>query len=268
MRHYLTSIAILLCICSAPALAAEGQQASYQMTITPPSKLKIPPIVYGGTTTWSGGRSRSEMKDSMGKVATVQLTDLSRRWVYVIEVGSKTAWKSDFQTNAVIASLGALNTCHGGASMLVDYPTVFKQLEGMEGVTVTALPAKQVNGYNCHGLSYTIDLIKLRDRMRSEDQASRAQKNSGVKPADSATGQMWFSVKHKVIIKVLTKMDGMSTLVMEFTDVKPWSGPDSTFSVPPGYAVKDASQRVAKGPKQAPKAPGRADFRSAMPCLL
>jgi hypothetical protein len=281
MRRCLLLAAALIGMLTAAAFAAEGQQANYKMTMTisadlitnalgvagvkttkdkqgkPPPKFTIPPVILSGKTIWSGGRSRNETKGSKDKSATVSITDLSHKVGYLLDAATKTAWKGDFSSNPALAGLADRSVGQGGASMLMDYPTAFKQLETMEGVTVTALPPKKVNGYNCHGLSYTMDLSKLKNKLGGSASGVKdgtpSMMDTVLKSMGTATGQMWFSDQHKVVVKVLTKTTGMS-MVMEFTDVKPWSGPDSAFAVPKGYAVKDVSQRSYNQPKPgAPK---------------
>jgi hypothetical protein len=251
--------------CAVQAAPVSGKQADYSMTMTidpatiakamqaiglpaqpkgsKQGAIKLPPITIKGKSIWSGQRSRMELTSAKGEALGVSLTDLGKLESYYLDTKAKTAWKTALKNPALAAALSQ-GSSTGGASMVMDYDTMLSQIKQTKGVTFKELTPKKVNGYDCKGVSYTIDLSQVKDQVAAPiagmDTQSQAMLSSLLGGMGTLTGETWVSTKHRAAVKILTNMGG-SRMVMEFKNIADWSGDDSKFAVPPGYAVKQAA---------------------------
>jgi hypothetical protein len=265
MHRTLLLLALLVLPSLVQAAAVQGKQADYSMTLTinaealaksmqalglpaPPKgqkqpELKIPPVTVSGKSQWSGARSRLEIRGKQGQLESVSIADLAKPVAYLLDPARKMAWKSDLSTNPVLAGALSKGSGSGAASMVTDYDDMLAKLKGVKGVKYKELTPKQVNGYDCRGVSYTIDLKQFRQQLATSpadapDAQSQAMLSSILAAMDTLTGETWVSTKHKVAVKIISNMSG-AKMVMELKNIKDWAGDDSSFAVPQGYSVKE-----------------------------
>jgi hypothetical protein len=142
--------------------------------------------------------------------------------------------------------------------MVIGYEELIEKLKGVTGIKYKELPGKQVNGYDCKGVSYTIDLKQFANQARpglsGSDAHVSAMLDSLFTTMGTMTGETWISTKHKAMVKTLSNMNGVK-MVMEYKNIADWTAKADSFSVPPGYKQVTAGPGKAK-PKAAPSKGG------------
>lgn len=265
MRYSFSCLALIAAMLSvSAAFAAEGHRATLTMTSTIDMGDMVPPEAAGqdpsGPTVINGELwltdNRMRMDIDIGYVSPqITILDLEENAMYTLDPNTKTAQRHD---------LGQYQEAYGGlsgdfmspANMFTGWDAYLESIQGTPGVEYTELGAKEISGFSCNGISFTVDTAKLMENVDTSEMPGGGMMGA----LGDYSGETWFSEEVGMMpVSMKTQMDMMG-MAMEMdwllTDIEAWSATDSTFAIPEGYTVEDFDMESLY---EAPNMPGEAD---------
>jgi hypothetical protein len=247
---------LLLCLiclgCCEVCFAANlsGKQADKVTTITysqaafdkvlrlkglaPGSRPAPAPQHHTGKQIWAANRCRVESYDASGTLQIVGLMNTAEDTLYLVEPAKLLAWKSSVDFKSAAAA-----TLWEGKQDYQSQVALFKHLKGF---TVKELGTKLVNGQTCQGLAYTMQVAPYYTMLvsTSGNPETQALIKALLGKQDTLSGELWISKEQQALLHSTVNLSGIVS-VSDYSNIRPWSGPASTFEVPAGYRIEDGS---------------------------
>lgn len=247
--RYLAAIAAasLTMVIAGVALAEEGQHGNLKMTTTFEMSESAPsemagmdePMVMLGEVWLTEARMRMDMDSGMG-YKQITIMDLNANEMYTLDPTTKTAYRIDVgEYQEMAGAFGGDFT--NPANMFKDWDSYVEMLEQIPGLTYEELGEKTINGQQCKGLSFVLDMAKMMENVDTAEMPGGEMMGT----MGDYTGEFWFSEAVRMMPVYMTgRMDMMGMKMdmrWELLDVEPWIATDDVFAIPEGYTVTDFS---------------------------
>jgi hypothetical protein len=264
MRYIFAGLLIVVIMPFSMAIAEDGTHATLTMTtkidmgeMLPPEMAgedPSEPMVMNGELWLTDNRMRMDIDVGYGP-PQVTIIDLEENAMYTIDNEAKTALRHDLsQYQEAYGSIGG--DFMSPANMFTGWDAYLESIQGTPGVEYTELGVKQISGFTCKGISFTVDTAKLMEDVDT----SEIPGGGMIGALGDYSGETWFSEEVGMMpVAMNTQMDMMG-MAMEMdwllTDIEAWSATDSTFAIPEGYTVEDFDMESMF---EAPNMPGEAE---------